>query len=141
MKQPILSRRALVAAFAVFACAIAAAAPAAAQTARFEPKVQGYPLGENVDQQKLVTAITKALMHYNWRVVESKPGFAKAVFEKEGGKISATIGVSYDGSGYSIEYLDSKNLDVNLKKKVIHRNYVRWINNLNKAIGKFYTES
>jgi hypothetical protein len=139
MKLSILSRRALI--IAVVACMIGLAAPIAAQTAHFEPKVQGWGLGENVDQKKLVSAITKALSHYNWRVVESKPGFAKAVFEKEGGKISATIGVSYDGSGYSIEYMDSKNLDVNLEKKIIHRNYVRWVANLNKAISKFYLES
>jgi hypothetical protein len=134
--RSILSRRSL-----AVAVAFAVSFAASAQTASFEPKVQGWELGANIDTQKLASAIAKALGHYNWRSVESKSGFIKAVYEKSGGNISATIDVRYGESGYVIEYVDSKNLDADLKRKVIHRNYVRWIANLNKAIYTYYSGS
>ncbi len=39
---------------------------------------------------------------------------------------------------YRIEYVDSKGLNVDLEQKTIHRNYMRWIRNLDKEIALTY---
>ena len=62
-----------------------------------------------------------------------------AKYEKNHGKNMAMIEIPYSADGYSVTYVDSKGLDVDLKKMKIHRNYVRWILNLIKAISIKYT--
>jgi hypothetical protein len=121
-------------------CLCALAAPVAAQvtSADFEPELKGWDLGSTVNTPRLVAAITKALAHYNWRVVESKPGYALAVYTKDGGAVSAKIAVIYTASGYIVRYIDSVGLNADLANKRIHRNYVRWVNNLSKAIYTYY---
>ena len=78
------------------------------------------------------------MVNYNWIITDDADGIITAKYEKSNGLIAADIKISYDEKSYSIEYVDSKNLDVNLEAKKIHRNYVRWINNLNKMIYQTY---
>jgi hypothetical protein len=112
-----------------------------AQSASFESPFKGRDLPTPVDTAKLESAIREALPKFGWVITEDSPNLKVARFEKSGGKIFAIIAIKYDDKGYSIEYRDSKNLDVDLKAMTIHRNYVRWIANLDKAIYMNYFES
>lgn len=46
----------------------------------------------------------------------------------------ADITIAYDADSYSIRYRDSQNMDYNNGK--IHRNYNRWVANLNYDIQR-----
>jgi hypothetical protein len=107
----------------------------------FQLIYQGVPLTKPVDLKKLETAIKVSLIKFDWQIVSETEGKIVAKYEKSGGKIMATIQVNYSVEGYSIEYVDSKNLDVNLKKKTIHANYIRWIKNLIKNISMLYLQT
>lgn len=112
-----------------------------AQTRAFEPVYKGYTIEPPIDTDKLASVIRQGLAHYNWVVTESSDESITARFEKSHGKIFAVIKVVFDKNTYHIEYVDSKNLDVNLEKKKIHRNYVRWIRNLDKYIFVNYNRN
>ena len=48
----------------------------------------------------------------------------------------AIVDVTYDTSTYSIQYVDSTNLNYNESKGTIHKNYNGWIQNLENAIQR-----
>jgi hypothetical protein len=52
--------------------------------------------------------------------------------------LGCAIFLSCGPNGISIAYVDSKNLKADLKAKTIHRNYIRWIANLDKTIAEEY---
>ncbi|MDC7219024.1 MAG: hypothetical protein PQJ59_03725 [Spirochaetales bacterium] len=104
----------------------------------FEYTVEGYSLGTDIDKDILEKSIKIALMKYNWIPYEEVPGSIKSQFSKSEGLITCDIQVLYNDGGYSINYLGSKNLDENLKRMTIHKNYNRWIANLNKVIYENY---
>ncbi len=104
----------------------------------FKPIQDGYAITAPINTEKMAKSIRKALLHYNWVIISDEKGIINAHFEKSNGEISADIRVKYNSEKYSIEYVSSKNLNVDLKKGYIHRNYVRWINNLNKGIYTYY---
>jgi hypothetical protein len=52
------------------------------------------------------------------------------------GKHFAAVHISFDVNRYSIQYKNSRNLDYNPEKKKIHRNYNKWIINLQNSIDK-----
>ena len=106
----------------------------------FEPAFEGRSLGKPVDLDKLKTAIRTALVTFNWRPLSETAGAYTAEFQKDGGSIRAEIKVVYSPSGYRIEYAGSKGLDADLEKKMIHRNYVRWMGNLDKQIYLNYIQ-
>lgn len=112
-----------------------------AQTAPFEPVYTGYTLEAPINTQKLASAIRLGLAHYNWVVIEEAEGSITARFEKSNGSIYAVIKVVFDKNSYHIEYVDSKNLDADLEEKIIHRNYMRWIRNLDKYIYMHYNRN
>jgi disulfide oxidoreductase YuzD len=88
-----------------------------------------------VDLDKLRNAIRIAFGIYNWRVVSATNSEFVAEFGKgSNDKVQATIKVDYSDAGYKIEYVDSQGLNADLEHKTIHRNYVRWVNNLDKQI-------
>ncbi len=124
--------------FLILAAFVVCASGLYAQTAAFEPVYKGYTIEAPIDTDKLASVIRQGLVHYNWIVAEKTDGAITARFEKSNGTIYAVIKVVFDKNSYHIEYVDSKNLDVNLEKKVIHRNYVRWIKNLDKYIFVYY---
>lgn len=45
-----------------------------------------------------------------------------------------TVDINYSEKGYTIEYVSSKNMQYNQKRKTIHPKYNNWIANLNKSI-------
>jgi len=104
-----------------------------AQTVKFEPVTHGQFLQAPVDE-KFTNAVRIALVTFNWRIVSEEPGVIYARYEKSNGLIVADIKIALSADAYTIEYVDSKGLDANLETKAIHRNYPRWIANLDKNI-------
>ena len=104
----------------------------------FEPVYAGKDLGNPLDLGKLRTSIRQALITFDWRGISESVGAIDAEFVKDSGAVRAEIRIVLSTSGYRIEYVDSKGLNVNLSKKTIHRNYMRWIRNLDKEIAADY---
>ena len=46
------------------------------------------------------------------------------------------VSIPYSKDSFSINYKDSENMNYNEEKKLIHRNYFRWVVNLRKEINK-----
>jgi len=49
----------------------------------------------------------------------------------------AKVGITYDAKSIQIRYIDSTNLDYEVKRGVrrIHGNYLKWVNNIVRDIG------
>jgi hypothetical protein len=110
-------------------------------SAPFERVLDGRALDNPVNVDKLKVSIRMALIAFNWRTVSQTENSFTAEFQKEAGEISATIKVVFSSTGYRIEYVDSRGLNVDLTEKTIHRNYMRWIRNLDKEIAiNYYKE-
>ncbi len=92
----------------------------------------------NSESGTVAQKIEAALKARHWRIVERQPGVLVAKFAKPGGEvgvISATINIAYDENSYSIAYLDSENLLYDSKTGTIHRNYNRWVANLERDLA------
>lgn len=107
-------------------------------TTHFDLIYTNNTLASPVDTAKLSKAVKISLIKGNWKVTEETASYIMAEFDKDDGAISATIKIAFTGTGYQIEYVKSQGLNVNLKTKVIHKNYVRWIKNLMKQIALNY---
>jgi len=108
-------------------------------SAPFQHEVQGYHLTAPVDKEKLVAAIKFSLLHLNWIITgQENDNTIQAKYVKGGGQIQCNIEISYDDNGYSIRYVDSKGLDYDAERMLIHKNYNRWMANLNKNIYYIY---
>jgi hypothetical protein len=106
-----------------------------------ESEYEGHELSKPIDLDKLKGAIQLGLLKFNWKILSESGGKFIAKYEKSHGTISATIEVNYSREGYSIKYVDSKNLDADLERMKIHPNFVRWIRNLNKSIAENYYQA
>ena len=113
-------------------------ATASFTSTHFESVFQGRELTQPIDMNKLKSAIQLALIDMNWRTVSQTATSVTGEFQKDGGEIRARIKVVFSTSGYRIEYVDSRGLNVDLEEKTIHRNYMRWVRNLDKDIATNY---
>ena len=92
------------------------------------------PIDVAKSQTDIETAIVRSLEDRGWMVTEKTPGRVVAKIDVRA-RHSATIAISYTATTYSIAYVDSSGLDYDAKKGTIHRNYNRWIANLNNDIA------
>jgi len=85
---------------------------------------------------KNLEAVKKAIIAggkvRQWRMKEVVPGHLEAVIDVR--THQATVDIMFDELTYSITYRDSVNL--NYKDGLIHRNYNKWIRNLDLSIQK-----
>lgn len=72
-----------------------------------------------------------------WTCREVTPGLIEASIDVR--KHHAEANIAYDTEHYSITYKDSELLDYNNHRNTIHRNYNRWIANLDAEIKKNLT--
>ena len=85
------------------------------------------------------TAIKAALKERGWAVDKEQPGAIMATYTKPnkdvpGGAHTATIGIEFDATTFSIKYVDSKNMMYDAAEGTIHRNYNRWVANLERDL-------
>lgn len=74
--------------------------------------------------------IKKVLVQRKWIVAEDKPGALKATLLLREHK--ARIAIDWNAKDIRISYIDSENLNYEVKKgqPLIHANYNSWVNNL-----------
>lgn len=79
-------------------------------------------------------AIKKALIGRSWEITDQRNGEINAVLRVRSHK--AVIRISYDREGMKIWYVNSSNLLYREKRGIryIHRNYYRWIRNVQADI-------
>ena len=98
------------------------------------------PVPTRVDGSKLTLAeargaIMKACTIRKWipRVVEPDKLSVTILVR---GVHYAEVSIPFDGSSYSIIYVTSRELDADVKKHKIHRNYNKWVATLNYEISR-----
>lgn len=82
--------------------------------------------------------IKDTLKARRWKVIDEEPGTIVANFSKANddiGQHSVTIRITYDADSYSINYVDSENMLYDEVTGTIHRNYNRWIANLQRDLA------
>ena len=112
-------------------CAAAVFVGALAGCARTAPIAQVHSIvstGHTADQVK--TAILKAGQKRDWIMTETGPGMIKGRLQSR--DHSVQVSIPYTATSYSINYENSLNLKAAEGK--IHKNYNRWVNNLDHDI-------
>lgn len=87
--------------------------------------------------QSVKSGILAGCVDKGWTCREISPGNIEASIKVR--KHRARAHIAYDADSYSITYKDSELLDYNSRRNTIHRNYNRWINNLDAAINRRLT--
>lgn len=94
--------------------------------------VENAPVAFNIPVSSVKQAILESGIDRGWVMTETKPGVIRGeLFVRSH---MAVIDVTYSNKSYSINYVDSENLMH--KGNTIHRNYNRWVNNLDVDIRK-----
>ena len=112
-------------------CAAAVFVGALAGCARTAPIAQVLSIvsaGHTADQVK--TAILKAGQKRDWIMTETGPGMIKGRLQSR--DHSVQVSIPYTATSYSINYENSLTLKAADGK--IHKNYNRWVNNLDHDI-------
>jgi len=112
-------------------CSAAVFVGALAGCARTAPIAQVHSIvstGHTADQVK--TAILKAGQKRDWIMTETGPGMIKGRLQSR--DHSVQVSIPYTATSYSINYENSLNLKAADGK--IHKNYNRWVNNLDHDI-------
>tara|TARA_Y100001956_G_C4128762_1_gene192095 strand:+ start:4438 stop:4830 length:393 start_codon:yes stop_codon:yes gene_type:complete len=94
--------------------------------------VEDTPVAYNLQSKQVKSAIMQAASNRGWVVEEVGPNELNAKIHVR--SHYAEIKIPYNEKFYSIIYLNSENLKADDGK--IHRNYNRWVNNLNVDIKR-----
>lgn len=93
-----------------------------------DPQPLAVPAG--LSEKDVSQAVRMGVSKRGWIVTRQDPGYVEATLHLR--THMAKIGISYDTQSVRIRYLDSTNLDYEVKKDGphIHGNYLKWINNV-----------
>lgn len=94
--------------------------------------VEDTPVTYNLQSKQVKMAIMQAATNRGWMVTEANPGELIAKLHVR--SHYAEVKIPFNAKYYSILYLNSVNLKASDGK--IHRNYNRWVNNLNVDIKR-----
>ena len=89
------------------------------------------PANAQVSEEKMKTVIVNALQKREWNVQRLSPQLVQAEITVRN-QYYAAIDIRYTRNSYAITYRDSRELGY--KDGKIHRNYNRWVNNLDSDI-------
>ena len=89
------------------------------------------PADSQVSAEKMKTIIVNALQKREWTVQRLSPQLVQAEITVRN-QYYAAIDIRYTRNSYAITYRDSRELGY--KDGKIHRNYNRWVNNLDSDI-------
>ena len=110
---------------------------AAAVPAQAKPMIQipAQQITTSATTAQVQKCIVNAALKKSWQIVENKEGSLLIRYTR-GPKWWVHVKVNYSNKEYRISYVDSYGLDYKVKDGVpdIHRNYNRWILNLDKDI-------
>jgi len=93
---------------------------------------ENTPVTYNLQSEDVKAAIVTAAVNRGWVITSNEPGELTAKVSAR--DHSADIRIPYSEKYYSIIYVSSVNLKA--ANGNIHRNYNRWVNNLNADIQK-----
>ncbi len=99
--------------------------------------LQNQQIPATLSSHQVVRAITVAAHEKGWQVSQVRPGLLYAKIDVR--SHVAQVKIPYTRSHYSILYRGSSNLNYNGHE--IHRNYNRWVANLNKYIQQNLTQT
>jgi len=104
---------------------------------RIQPvtNVEDTPVAYDLQNKQVKMSIVQAATNRSWTIKEVSPG--ALIAKVHVCKHSAEVKIPYNNKYYSIIYLNSVNLKASDGK--IHRNYNRWVNNLNVDIQRAIT--
>ena len=88
------------------------------------------PVPAGLDDKAIAKSIRLGGAQRGWLVTRQDPGSMELTLNIR--THMAKVGVKYDTKSIQFTYLDSTNLDYEVKKgnRYIHRNYPKWVNNL-----------
>ena len=89
------------------------------------------PAGAQVSEEQVKQVIVTALQKREWTVQRLSPQLVQAEITVRN-QFYAAIDIRYTRNSYAITYRDSR--DLGYKDGKIHRNYNRWVNNLDSDI-------
>jgi len=100
---------------------------------RQAPLVDPAPISvpAKLDVGQVEKAIKEALIKRQWMVVSDEPGKIVASYDRR--EFTSRIGITYDRTQIQISYVTSTGLKYEVKsngEKLIHKNYMAWIQNL-----------
>jgi len=109
---------------------------------RQEPLVDPQPIAvpSKLDVVQVEKAVKQALIKREWLIVSDEPGQITASYDRR--EFTTRIGITYDRKQVQINYIASTNLKYEVKKngeKLIHKNYMAWIQNLVTDISNYMT--
>ena len=87
-------------------------------------------------------AVKQALIKREWMVISDEPGKIVASYDRR--EFTSRIGITYDAKQVQISYITSTGLKYEVEKngqKLIHKNYMAWIQNLVTDISNYLTMS
>jgi hypothetical protein len=85
-------------------------------------------------------AVKQALIKREWLVISDEPGKITASYDRR--EFTSRIGITYDSKQVQINYITSTGLKYEVKsngEKLIHKNYMAWIQNLVTDISNYMT--
>jgi len=98
--------------------------------------VNNNTISLSADQQVRMVDVEKAIIRagagLGWVMKKVADGQIQGTLTLR--KHIATVIIKYNTEEYSINYLDSTNLDYNSAENTIHSQYNVWVQNLNKAV-------
>ena len=89
------------------------------------------PASAQISEEKVKQVIVAALQKREWTVLRQSPQLVQAEITVRN-QYYAAIDIRYTRNSYAITYRDSRELGY--KDGKIHRNYNRWVNNLDSDI-------
>lgn len=87
-------------------------------------------VAQSYSDQQMQRAIVEAGAANHWVISPAGPGVMNGLLAERGH--TANIRITYTANSYRIDYVSSTNLKADSGQ--IHRNYNRWIQNLNQGI-------
>lgn len=88
---------------------------------------------KSFSNQQMQTAIYQSLQRYGWQMDSDDGSSIVAHYNKQERHV-AVIRIDYSANSFSIRHQLSRGLNYNAQRNTIHRNYNRWILNLEQDI-------
>ncbi len=98
--------------------------------------IEGKVITSPINIDKFHTSALRAFTKLGYQIEEDTPGVILVKLSKPAWWLKLKL--CYWNDEYWYEYVDSLNLDANPGKNRIHKNYYRWITNLEKTISDYY---
>ena len=109
---------------------------------RQAPLVDPPPIAVSpkLDLAQVEKSVKQALVKREWLIISDEPGKITASYDRR--EFTSRIGITYDNKQVQVRYVTSTGLKYEVKKdgeKLIHKNYIAWIQNLVTDISSYLT--